>query len=1555
MESLNLTKCCNELLDMGKRNRLLYFSEGGASLQVYSALSQEKLFEKFKSGKVFSPFPLDSLQRKLGITNEAFNSDKEARGRLLAEAKSLCLKPGAPEKTLLLFPKKAGLFPALRRILQNASLSLEERGINTLYLALGMLNWKEDPSSEERVRSPLFLLPVTLKKEASDNSFSLFLNEADSIQFNSTLFYKLSVDFGVKMDEFDEANDTYQGYLDKFAEAISGFADWHLEECAYLGLFAFSKLDMYRDLSDHAEKVLGNPIVQTLFDPSQEKEKAQPEKEEALLHNVVDADSSQVEAIKAAKAGTSFLLQGPPGTGKSQTITNIIAEALYDGKKVLFVSEKKAALDVVYRKLQDARLDDFCLPLHGSKAGKKEVLSEISRVLNMDPSSVTEEAKEKLDRLKEEKDYLDAYASSSGALCKPLRAPVYQILGKASLCRDVPSPAFRFEKIEKKGEPFLKKALENLSFIQGEAKRLGKDFSTHPYYGLRGEEFTYEGKLSFEKALGAFWEDEGRLQEKSAALSKMGFDVSSLAKRRVVYSQAKEVASIPFYDPSLFLEGEASALSSKIEEIREKEGEIKEAEDALLLLGEEEALSFPSAELYPKFKGEYSSPFRGFKSSYRKDRKRLKEISREKKLSYDSALSFLEAMELVRERKEERERLLSELNSLLKERKVQNEGNLENLAASLGVVSSLPGDFPFFKNAPSCEEFPAWANQIKGLNLQEADFSSASSLSSFFDPEKFDFESSSWQDVVAKAEKMKESPESYGGQIKLNRAFSEARQKGYLPFVELYLSSDLPLDSLSLAFQKCFYQQWAYRLIDLDPVLKESSRGKNEQMVESFQKDDRLSFLVSQSQIREKCCQGIPVSFSRHGGLVNSFNQEANKKRNIPSIRSLMKKYGSLIQAVKPCFMMSPLTVSTYLDEDFHFDLVVFDEASQIFPWDAIGALYRSSQAIIVGDAMQMPPTSFFLADLDKEEEEAPEGGNDVSSFESILDFAGALPRFCLKWHYRSKSEDLISFSNSHYYNGDLVFFPSSRKKEKGFGVDFYYVENGVYDRKRRINEEEAKRVVDLICEDARKYPSDSLGVVCMNLPQQEAIQSMLEERIAEDPCLLSYCSSHAQEGIFVKNLETVQGDERDRIILSIGYGKDKEGRFYHNFGPLNKEGGERRLNVAITRAKYNVQVVSSLRFSDLKEESTNSLGAKCLKEYLRFAELGQEGGTEKKAEGAESSSPLEESVAKQLQELGYPYQRGVGCSLYRVDLGVKGKDGGRFVLAVECDGDSYHSSSSTRDRDRLRPQVLKDQGWSFYRIWSPDWFLFPEKEKKLLQEKIEEARRGAKEEGEAEEVPSFESQKPREEVRLEDAFKKYHFAYSSPSNQKIASSDVLSLYQVVSLEARKILQQEQPIREEGLLLELAYATGRSKITPPIREAFSLFYREYGRFEMEKHRDGDSFYYCYPDCKSFSLRIGDRRGLSNIPGIEIENGLLRIVGLEGSLLREDLIRDFCLLLGYKKISASMSSILSGHVAVLEKQGLLQKGEEGYLSLPEGKEYEDVAKKGTLPQEFVAGV
>ena len=1548
MESLNLNRCCNELLDMGKRNRLLYFSEGGASLRVFSSLSEEKLFERFKSGKAFSPFPLDSLQKRFGITNEQYNSDKEIRDRLISEAKNLCLKSGAAEKTLLLLPKKAGLFPALRRILQSASLCWEERGINTLYLALGMLNWKENPASEERVRSPLFLLPVTLKKEASDNSFSLFLNEADSIRFNSTLFYKLSVDFGIKMDEFDEGTDTFQGYLSRFEAAISGFSDWRVEQSDYLGLFAFSKLDMYRDLSDHAEKVLSNPLVQALFDPSKAKLPEEAHPTELPLHNVVDADSSQAKAIEEAKSGNSFLLQGPPGTGKSQTITNIIAEALYDGKKVLFVSEKKAALDVVYRKMQEARLDDFCLALHGSKASKKEVLGEISRVLNLDPSSLSQEAKEKLDRLKEEKESLDAYASSTGALCKPLRTPVYQVLGKASLYQDIPSPAWRFPKIEKKGESFLRKALENLSLIQGEAERLGRELSAHPYFGLKEEEFTYEGKLSFEEALGAFLEDEGALNEKAKALSELGFDMSCLCKRKTAYRETEKGASIPFYDSGLFLRDGIPFLASEIKKIEEKEKEIEEAEEALLNLGKEEVLSFPSEELYARFKGEYSSPFRGFKSAYRKDMKRLKRISREKKLTYPSALSFLEAMELLRGKREEKERLFVELNSHLKEKKVQGEKDLRDLASSLETASSFGEGFPFFKTAPSLSQFQVWKERIKGLHLQEDDFVSVSRLSAFFDPNRFDFESAPWDALVEKAKKMKESPESYGGQIKLNRACSEAREKDYLPFVELYLSSDLPLSALPLAFQKCFYQQWAYRLIDLDPVLKGASRRKLEQTLESFQKDDRLSFLVSQSQIREKCYQGIPVAHSRRGGLVNSFNQEANKKRNIPSIRSLMKKYGSLIQAVKPCFMMSPLTVSTYLDEGFHFDLVVFDEASQIFPWDAIGALYRSDQAVIVGDAMQMPPTSFFLADLDKGGEEGQEGGNAVSSFESILDFAGALPRFCLKWHYRSKSEDLISFSNSHYYNGDLVFFPSAREKQPGFGVDFHFVENGVYDRRRGINEEEAKSVVDLICEDARNYPSDSLGVVCMNLAQQEAIQSLLEERIAEDPTLLSYCSAHAQEGIFVKNLETVQGDERDRIILSIGYGKDKDGRFLHNFGPLNKEGGERRLNVAITRAKYNVQVVSSLHFSDLKEGGLNSLGAKYLKEYLRFAELG---GEERKKEESKEfglSSPLEQSVAKVLKELGYAFRCGVGSSLYRIDLGVKEKGGERFVLALECDGESYHSSSSTRDRDRLREQVLKGQGWSFYRIWSTDWFLFPEQEKKLLQAKIEESSQGVKRESEQSlEKPSFESKKQRKEVRLEDAFEKYRFLYSSPSNQKINSSDSLSLYQVISLEARKIVSLEQPIREEGLLLELAYATGRSKITPPIREAFSLFYREYGRFEMEKHRDGDSYYYCFPDCKDFSLRIGDRRGLSNIPGIEIENGLLRIASLEGCLLKEDLIRDFCLLLGYKKISASMSSILAGHLASMQKQGLLLKGEEGYLTLPEGKEYEDLAKKGIL--------
>ena len=461
-----------------------------------------------------------------------------------------------------------------------------------------------------------------------------------------------------------------------------------------------------------------------------------------------------------------------------------------------------------------------------------------------------------------------------------------------------------------------------------------------------------------------------------------------------------------------------------------------------------------------------------------------------------------------------------------------------------------------------------------------------------------------------------------------------------------------------------------------------------------------------------------------------SIRREAKKRSRHLPVRKLFKLIPNALTQFKPCLLMSPLSVSQFLDPEQHrFDVVIFDEASQICPWDAVGAIYRGSQLVVAGDSMQLPPTSFFermvSEDPDNEEED-----DSTADFESILDECSSigLSEMMLRWHYRSRHESLIAFSNHWFYGNKLVTFPSSADEMDDLGVKFEFVKDGVYNRGKsnsNDNPKEAERVADLVFQHFRERPGKTLGVVAFSQAQMTAIEDAIEKRRRQHREFDACFSDDRLEGFFVKNLENVQGDERDVLIFSVGYGRDSLGKMSTNFGPINRQGGERRLNVQVTRARRMVIVVSSIRAEDIDVKDTLPTGALMLHHYLDYAENGISVLDRSVTySNGEAESPLEADVATAIRSLGYECVHQVGCSSYRIDIGVLDPDKpGRYVLGVECDGAMYHSARSARDRDRLRQSVLEDLGWRIHRIWSPDWVSRRDTELLKLQEAIQAAR----------------------------------------------------------------------------------------------------------------------------------------------------------------------------------------------------------------------------------------
>lgn len=529
-------------------------------------------------------------------------------------------------------------------------------------------------------------------------------------------------------------------------------------------------------------------------------------------------------------------------------------------------------------------------------------------------------------------------------------------------------------------------------------------------------------------------------------------------------------------------------------------------------------------------------------------------------------------------------------------------------------------------------------------------------------------------------------------------------------------------------FRRGAYQEWINNLYSMDLRLGRFRRENHEQLISEFRYIDQELIRLASNRVIEAANGRKPqdVLIQAMDSEVGTLLKEASKKRRLMPIRNLLQKIPHILPRIKPCMLMSPISVSQFLDsEAMKFDVILFDEASQIVPEDAICSIFRGRTIVVAGDNKQLPPTSFFQKSLIDDVDWDEMMDDDIEVFDSILDecLGIGLPVKTLRWHYRSRHEDLIAFSNNYFYDGTLVTFPSAEANHHSLGVKLAYVEKGIYDRGgKRNNLKEAEAVANLVFEHFERYPKKTLGVVTFSIAQMEAIEDAIDRRLHEKPEFEQFFREDRLEGFFVKNLENVQGDERDVIMFSVGYGKDQQGQMAMNFGPLNKPGGERRLNVAVTRAREKIVMVTSIKASDIELESTKAAGVAILHHYLEYAEKGPD-SLELKEVKAGYVSLLEEDVAQEIRAMDYNVETQVGCSGYRIDIGVVDPaNPGRYLLGVECDGPTYRSSTSARDRDRLREQVLNQLGWRIYRVWAPSWVARRESEVRKLKEALENA-----------------------------------------------------------------------------------------------------------------------------------------------------------------------------------------------------------------------------------------
>ena len=646
----------------------------------------------------------------------------------------------------------------------------------------------------------------------------------------------------------------------------------------------------------------------------------------------------------------------------------------------------------------------------------------------------------------------------------------------------------------------------------------------------------------------------------------------------------------------------------------------------------------------------------------------------------------------------------------------------------------------------------------------------------------------------------------------------ECNAKGLADFTEKIVKKNNSVKDVRKAFERGFYMQWLSLAIDDVPSVQTFRRRVHEQRLDQFKKLDEKQFDISKTRIRESIIRTFPGrnSMTSARSELGILRHEMEKKRRIMPLRKLFHEIPTLLLTLKPCLMMSPLSVAYFLNaEDYHFDMVIFDEASQIFPQDAVGAIFRADQVIIAGDTKQLPPTNFFSASTSNSNDDYDDDNDEdyeEEVYDSILEeTANVLPNRTLLWHYRSKHEHLIAFSNQEIYRNELVTFPSSNESEPDTGVEFSFVEGGYYDRGgKRNNILEAKRCVELVREHIEKHPERSLGIIALSEAQQQTILNEIQKFREENPKYEFFFAEDKEEEFFVKNLENVQGDERDTIFLSICYAKTKaqiagNKPMAMNFGPVMKAGGERRLNVAVTRAKINVKLVASILPSDIDLTRTESEGIRMIRSYIEFAMNG--GATLASANQSTKPDDFVNAIYRFLSEKGYKVSRYVGYSGYKIDIAVEHPElPDEFVAGIECDGLSYASARTARDRDRLRGTVLKNMGWNLYRVWSTEWYHNPEIEGQKLLEFISQAIAKTDERLKALKVQKeAEERKRQEEAERELLAKEKEEKRRQLEEQRLAEAERIKAEQAAE-KRRKIAEQrreeERKRQEEARLKE---------------------------------------------------------------------------------------------------------------------------------------------------------
>lgn len=1298
------------LLDLSKRNALISFKPGLKNIQIFNSGLCE-LEDSLSQGDVFDIRELvndwtgtANRMKLVDVENEKDFVDKIS----LAELKA---------KRLRTFLEKEELEKTLKTIYRETKLSIEESGASSLFLAFGFLKWfddKEPKDAEGKVKerlAPLVLVPVELVRNSS-NQYSLRLREEDS-QMNITLLEMLKQKFDLSINGLnplpeDEAGIRLGMVFNSIRKAIMNRKGWDVVESAFLSNFSFSQFVMWNDLKNRFDRLTENKVVKAFvegrfIDSRTDKLQAKELDSNYKVNELVipsAIDSSQMVSVIDAVNGNSFVLHGPPGTGKSQTITNMIANALYRGQSVLFVAEKMAALNVVNERLHKIGLGDFCLELHSNKIQKSVVLQKFQHNFDLSLKGDSQDFIRKTSQIQSLKDELNSQVFELHKKRKT-GLSVYELIEKIKGFKKGTIDFSLDEKVVSRfNRETFDEVLQLISSIDYSLKQSDFSVFNHPLKEFKAKSYSIEKQDKIREVL-------PRLQKELAYLSEYGNDdemnltalrdiYQVISKRKISLKLDESIWNLLLNSDFVLALGELADRLRTLEELREG--------------------------IYQKYTGEIDNfdlkavRFHYMTASnqwfFKKGKKKKAlfelnsiccnhhEVTEENVQDcFNEIANWQTALFDADEKKKALPSLFYEVLEHSINQRDLLEDLLELILVSKNNMESLNMDesrmFQLIKRIQTTKvDDLVWnyENFLTDLNM----------LRETAGLEELDTDSENWKTDL------KKQLDVWNGNLDLLKEWtvfyellSRLEDYGFGNFIkELYSCESFFEVKESFVFS--FYNALVKAYIRESDVLAKFLGSFTMEKIEQYNKLIDEYEVLSREEIKAKLFANLPdvntCSDTEAKQIANLKRAIQSKGRGI-SIRSIFEENSQVIKRLTPCLLMSPLSVAQYIDLSFpKFDLVIFDEASQVQTGVAIGAMSRGENCIIVGDPNQLPPTSFFASNkLDEENLQ-------VEDLESLLEdcLAVNMPENHLKCHYRSQNESLIAFSNRMYYANNMITFPSPYEIQSKVSLRKI---DGIYDRGgTRTNLKEAEAMIEEVKKRLLSDQKDSIGIVTFNNAQQILIDDLLQKEFAKNR-ELEMKAREMHEPIFIKNLENVQGDERDVILFSISFGKDKEGKFYQNFGPIAKKGGWRRLNVAVSRSRKEMVVFSSISYDEIRLSSASSEGVRGIRKFLEYAQKGVEiFGTAIKKD--KKNDAVIDSIASFIKKAGYECEVNVGSSSFHLSLAVLDpKDSNHYLTTILLDDKTYFNLDTARDRNRLIRDVLKGRNWNIYRLWTLDWF----------------------------------------------------------------------------------------------------------------------------------------------------------------------------------------------------------------------------------------------------------